>query len=254
MSGHGRIWEMFRKISAMIRINLTGRTCWIAVSLWTHCTVFTKYLYAFVTSKHSCEMATNFWWRITTANTVVRPNHHPWPPKAPYYSPSPSSAFGLARYGGQAASTPLIQSTLLLSFTARPSPSRRRCVPASQSLLEVASASRLGGLRVASRQTRVVPQIETPGALLARTACCFLGGSFESGLHSFDFNFLIHAVFQNFAAARSPDERSEMREPSRISVRSSGLRLLIRPTLALSCDAASLQQNRYRGGQLAFFL
>jgi len=57
---------------------------------------------------------------------------------------------------------------------------------ASQSLLELASAPRLGSLRVAS--------------LLARTAHCFLGGSFESALHSFDFNFLTRAVLRNFAA------------------------------------------------------
>jgi hypothetical protein len=55
-------------------------------------------------------------------------------------------------------------------------------------------------LRVASRQTRVVPHLETSGALFARTARCFLGGAFESSLHSFDFDFLIHAALLNFAA------------------------------------------------------
>jgi hypothetical protein len=44
------------------------------------------------------------------------------------------------------------------------------------------------------RNQAIAPYGLRAGALLARTARCFLGGTFESGLHPFDFNFVIHAV------------------------------------------------------------
>jgi hypothetical protein len=100
--------------------------------------------------------------------------------------------------------------TLCYSPSPSPSPPPSRKFPlqrgalSNQSLLEFASAPRFGCLRIAWRQTRAVPHLETSGALVARPARCLLGSSFESSLHSFDFNFLIHAVILNFAARIHP--------------------------------------------------